>query len=528
MSLAAWLVAASLSAAPAPCPEAAAADLEAARTAREAGDLARAEEALTACTQRAPRCADCQRQLGWIHYNRGKTKEATAAWIRLLKLVPADHATRGALGRLLQGKPTLHVPVGTVGTGEGPIRLRLVARFQSYEPKPSHPADHYDADVDSPKSARFSADGTRVYVNALEAHKTLVFDPKTLTRVGSISHTFTKADAALFQGETTVFGYPYLRTPPTGDPNQMSGKPVESELSHGGRYLWTPYYRRSFDVGSASPSAVAVVDTTTDKVVRVLPTGPIPKYVAASPDQEWLAVTHWGDNTLGVVDTSSGDASSFKYLPNRLVVDQAMSMESLTGKDRDKECGSCLRGTVFTPDSRVLLVARMGTGGVAGFEVGTWRYLGTALGEPRSPRHLLVTRDGKWLYLSANASGKVARIPLSRLVAALREARGGLVTLKEWETVHVGGGARTIAFSPDERFVYAASNARAELVVVDTQTFRVVHRVRTDAFTVGLAVSPDGRQVWTTSQGHEAEGGGRSTCVFAVELQQPAGQPTGT
>jgi DNA-binding beta-propeller fold protein YncE len=121
----------------------------------------------------------------------------------------------------------------------------------------------------------------------------------------------------------------------------------------------------------------------------------------------------------------------------------------------------------------------------------------------------------------------VARIPLAKLVAGLREAKGGLVTLKEWETVHVGGGARTIAFSPDERFVYAASNARAELVVVDTTTFKVVHRVRTDAFTVGLAVSPDGRQVWTTSQGHDAEGGGRSTCVYAVE-QQPAGRPAGT
>ena len=41
----------------------------------------------------------------------------------------------------------------------------------------------------------------------------------------------------MFGGESTVFGYPYLRKSPSGDPNQFSGKPVESALSHGGKYL---------------------------------------------------------------------------------------------------------------------------------------------------------------------------------------------------------------------------------------------------------------------------------------------------
>ena len=70
-------------------------------------------------------------------------------------------------------------------------------------------------------------------------------------------------------------------------------------MSHNGRYLWVPYYRRDYDHGATSPSAVSIIDTTTDKIVRVLPTGPIPKYVAISPDK-WAAIAHWGDNTLGV------------------------------------------------------------------------------------------------------------------------------------------------------------------------------------------------------------------------------------
>jgi DNA-binding beta-propeller fold protein YncE len=356
-------------------------------------------------------------------------------------------------------------------------------------------------------------------VNALEGNETLVYDPATLEKRGAISHVFTAAEAPLFRGETTLFDYVYRRESTAGDPNIMAGKPVESELSHGDRFLWVPYYKRDFDLGAGSPSAVAIIDTSTEKILRVMPTGPIPKYVAASPDGRWVAVTHWGDNTLGIIDTSSGDPARFAYLPQHLVVGERMSMEALTGKDRDAECGHCLRGTVFTPDGKTLLVARMGSGGVAAFEVGTWRYLGTVTGEPKSPRHLLVTKDGQWLYLSANAAGSVSRLKMGTLMAALKRANGKTEKVAGWQTVRVGGGARTIAFSPDERLVYAASNARAEVVVVDVKRMKVVHRIRTDAYAVGLAVSPDGKQLWTTSQGHK-DGGGRAIGVFSVESRR--------
>ena len=54
------------------------------------------------------------------------------------------------------------------------------------------------------------------------------------------------------------------------------------------------------------------------------------------------------------------------------------------------------------------------------------------------------------------------------------------------------------------------------MVVIDSGTMNIVSRVRADSFTVGLAASPDGKQVWTTSQGRSGEGGGNSVCVFTV------------
>ena len=45
---------------------------------------------------------------------------------------------------------------------------------------------------------------------------------------------------------------------------------------------------------------------------------------------------------------------------------------------------------------------------------------------------------------------------------------------------------------------------------------KVAARVRTDAFPVGLDVSPDGLEVWVTAQGRLGQGG-NSVTVFAVE-----------
>lgn len=486
----------------------------------------RVQEALAAygeCLSAEPNCVPCLWESGWSRWTVADWAGVVADWEKVVAIEP-NHA--GAAEWLPKAREraaspvdlaALRVPIGTTSTDDGSIRLRLVARFPNYDPNPTDPADHHDPDIFSPKSARFHPDGSRVYVNSLEAFKTVIYDPRTLERKGLVEHRFDADDAPLFYGQTTVFDYPYQSSPPDGDPNHFAGKPVESCFSHGGRWLWVPYYRRSWDSGATSPSAVAIVDTRTDQIVRVMPTGPIPKYVVASPDDRWLAVTHWGDNTLGVVDISSGDPASFRYV-ERLVVEQILPQEELIGTDRDATCGWCLRGTVFTPDSKVLLVARMGGGGVAGFEVGSWRYLGTIDGEPPTPRHLVISPDGRWLYLSSNRAGKVSRLPVATAVELLRGAGGGRVTTDAWESVEVGGGARTLEVSPDGRWLFVASNRRSEVVVAEAETLRVAARVRTDPYTVGLDVSPDGRQVWTTSQGH-GDGGGNSVCVYEVSVE---------
>lgn len=386
------------------------------------------------------------------------------------------------------------------------ISMSTYARIGNGSFKNKLPVDITDKDIYSPKSVRFSADARRIYINSLEGGRTVVYSWPELQKLKTIRHKFTEKEAALFEGEVTAFDYKYYSLPPTGDVNQFMGKPVESELSADGRYLWVPYYRRDWDPSGQSPSAIAIIDTRTDEIVRVMQTGPVPKYVVASPDGKHVAVMNWGDNTIGLIDTSSGDPRQCRYVA-RLVVEAQLSQEGLAGTDRDVTCGFCLRGSVFSPDGQYLLVSRMGKGGIAGFHIPTRTYLGSIMNIASTPRHMVLSPDGRTLYVSSNFAGYVSKAPLSEVVKSLVSAKGKRIGGPHWQSTSVGKGARTLDISPKGRFLFVAVNNSAELVTLDSQTLQVLSRINVDPYTVGLAVAPDMSAVIVTSQGRNGVGG---------------------
>lgn len=362
-----------------------------------------------------------------------------------------------------------------------------------------------DGNLRSPKSVVFAANGTKIYINALEAGRTLVYEWPSLVRKKVISHSFDSRHAELFNGENTVFGYPYLVRPPR-QANEFVGKPVELAFSHQGRYLWVPYYRRSYDQGATSPSAVAIVDTDSDEIVRVMPTGPLPKFVATSADGRWATIVHWGDNTVGLIDISSNQPRDFKYVAH-LKTDQHFKLEGLGVVDRDKYCGECLRGAVISSDGRYLVVAEMGgPGGLVGFDLEKKTFLGRVLGIASSPRHL-VTDDRDQIYVSSNRAGIVSKKSFSHLIAELESASGRTVRTEGWKSVKVGSGSRTIELSPDQNTLYVANNESETLAAIDTTSMRILTQKKAYPYPVGLAVSPKGDAVILTAQGHSGAGG---------------------
>jgi DNA-binding beta-propeller fold protein YncE len=419
-------------------------------------------------------------------------------------------------------KPSVGSPSPKETGPVGPLK----AYGQLYDPRGGQlvqPGATKDSHIISPKSINFTKDNKKVYINALEGLETLVYSFPDLKLIRAIDHRFTPDESSLFKnGETTVFDYPYHHEKNSNQKNVFSGKPVEGVFSHNDRYFWVPYYRRSYDTNASGPSAMAIIDTQQDRIVRVMPTGPLPKMVAVSPDNSLLAVTHWGDNTVGLIDISSQNPQDFTYTKH-LVVETKLNTAGLSG-NRDSNCGYCLRGTVFSPDGRYLLVGRMAGGGIAVFTVPAGEYLGSFQSFSPTPRHLIIDPSGQYLYASDSKNGLVARVSLNEAIKSLTKNPGKSVPGPKGERLNVGSLPRTIALSPDGKNLYASVHGDSRLVRVDTEKWQVVDGIEVSPFPVGLGVSPDGQYVAITSQGRLLKNsdtpgysGGNSVEFFSVK-----------
>jgi DNA-binding beta-propeller fold protein YncE len=394
--------------------------------------------------------------------------------------------------------------------------LKLVKVIQSKTMAPKDPLAVYEPAVNSPKSVTYSIDGSKFYVNSLEGYTTIVFDSKTLRKLKEIRHEFNESNNSLFKDNVnTAFDYKFKQE--KKEYNHFLGKPVESCLSHNGKYLWVTYYRRNWDPKAESPSAIAIIDTETDQIVRVIPSGPLPKMITCSSDNKYIAVTHWGDNTVGLIDVSGKKPMDFSYVAH-IVVDKRLEMDFSADSDRDSDCGNCLRGTVFTPDNSKLLIAKMGGEGIAVIDMETKTYIGTITGAYANLRHLVINNG--YLMMSSNRFGVVQKAKLEDIFAQGFDDNAKLV-FKKWETVTVGPGARTIDVTDDGKYIFACVNDAYKVVVIDAMTMTKIAEVDAAKFPVGMALSPDGKQLVTTSQGKDSvPNTGNTVMVFEVVYKE--------
>lgn len=401
--------------------------------------------------------------------------------------------------------PVVHPSIDTIIRFGDNKQIRLADKIQNYKGGPTR-----DPDVISPKSVNIHPSGKKFYVNSLEGGKTVVYSLPGIEKLAVINHRFNSSHSHLWAPPSGLFKFRHY----TQGVNDFVGKPVESAFSHEGHYLWVPYYRRSFDINAQDPSALAVIDTSTDTIVRIMEAGVLPKMITVSPDGSTIAVAHWGDNTVGLIDASSEDPTQWKYKANIAVGKQLFHEFSLTETvDRDKKSGEALRGSVFTPDSRYLLVGCMSGGGIAVIDVKNQKYLGKLFGMMANVRHIVIKDD--WLYTSVNVAGYVQRIRLSEIIKAIRrmvDQRN--VTIEGWQTVKVQPGARTLEISPAGDYIFVACNFGSMICIVDS-TMQKVADIPVDSYPVGLDVSPDGKWMISTSQGRKKFGG---NCVDIFEL----------
>ena len=415
-----------------------------------------------------------------------------------------------------QAQNVIHPKVGTVTwSSDSSITLRLAHKIQRFDWQHQNTLDK---DINSPKSVNFHPNGKKFYVNSLEGCATIAYETGTWRKIKVIRHQILPEHRNLWTKPCGMFPFRHY-SPDSMDVNKFSGKPVESVFSHNGRYIWVPYYRRTFDLNAQDPSALAVIDTELDTIIRLMETGPLPKMIACSHDGKHIAVTHWGDNTVAVINAENDNPMDWHY-EKLYVVDYQLQLNFglKVSVNRDVNSGYCLRGTVFTPDDQYLLVGCMGgSGGVAVIDMQRQEYLGRVLGMRSNTRHLII-QDG-WLYLSCNSDGIVQRIKLERFLGVLPEMKDKKVSVNGWEECAVFKGARTIVASPNGRYVFAACNTGSRLCIVDAKTMKMIGSAEVDSYPVGLDISPDGFFLITTSQGRSNQGG-NAVDIFHVDYAQ--------
>lgn len=404
----------------------------------------------------------------------------------------------------------IHPKIGThASSQDGAITLTLIDKRQNYGGE----KQTREGAIYSPKSINIHPDGSKYYVNSLEGGTTVVFDAKTNNKIATISHKITQAHDKLWSEDSGL--YKFTHYPKN---NHFAGKPVEATFSHNGKYLWVPYYRRSYDINAQDPSAVAIIDTQSNKIIRLMETGALPKMIATSPDGKYIAISHWGDNTIALIDIASEKPSEWKHI-TRLVVDYVLPLNYPLHKsvNRDSGSGYALRGMAFSDDGKYLLVGCMGGGGgIAVIDLQKHTYLGRVMGMMPNVRHLVI-KDG-FLYLSINKAGYVQKAKMSDFLESIRQftPQKKQVIFTQWQNAKVGEGARTIELSPDGRYIFVACNVASKVAVVDSQSMKQVLQIDADSFPVGLDVSKDGRFVYTTAQGKPKSGGGNAVDIYEV------------
>ena len=418
-------------------------------------------------------------------------------------------------------KPAIY---NTLGVKSAPaasaVSMELYARFQHKVAATKNANDKFDVNINSPKSVNYLPEKGKFYVQSLEGNETVVYDLKSLQKLKVIKHDFNASNQNLFKdGESTVFDYKFQFR--SGNFNTFKGKPVESCFSHNGRFLWVTYYRRSYDPNAINPSAVAIISTDTDEIVRVMPAGVLPKMIAASPDNRFVAVTHWGDNTIGIIDIQGEDPFQFKYVKH-LIVDRRLDLSFGVNEkiDRDANCGYCLRGTVFTPDSKYLFVGRMGGGGIALFDVDQdFGYMGVTFTQYHNIRHLVISGDD--LLVSTNSNGYIQKIPWRKFVEHRLEQGGKVSTLSEgWQNCYVGPGVRTISVSTGGKYIFACVNEASKIVAVETSTMKVISEIPADSYPVGMEITDTNDYLLVTAQGKSSTGGGHSVTIYKVTFAE--------
>jgi DNA-binding beta-propeller fold protein YncE len=300
-----------------------------------------------------------------------------------------------------------------------------------------------------PKSIVASPDGRFVAQNMMYRHNVSVFDGDGAL-LAEIDDTVDLA----------AFG--------VADGPVAKGSPVEAAFSPDGRHLYVSNYKMygpgfnpiaddECNRGNWDDSYVYRIDMESYTIDGVVAVGAVPKFLAVSPDGEWLVVSNWCGFDASVIRTSD-----------------------LTEVAR-VNLGRHPRGIAIDADSRLAYVSVMGAGRIAVIDLNTATEI-ESIEAGISPRHLLLSPDGRYMYVSNNLQGGVRKIDLTGASPQV--------------FIRTGERPRSMALSEDGLSLYVVHYESGGMIKISTADMRIVQRIDAGSGPVGVTYEPTTARIW--------------------------------
>lgn len=311
----------------------------------------------------------------------------------------------------------------------------------------------------TPKSVVFSGVDLFFAQNMMYRHTITVYD-RSLSLVGTISDRVVLSDFGV-AGASPGTAY--------------RGSPVEAAFTSDGRYAYVsnyqmfgPGYSRpggdSCSPGTWDNSFLYRVDVESLTIDQVIGVGPVPKFVAVTPDDTRVLVTNWCGYDLSVVDVSTGTEVA------RVPV------------------GRFPRGIAVTGDSSTAYIAVMGSRDIAVVDLDNLSApLSWIRGVGTSPRSLVLSGDDRYLFATLNQGSGVVKIDLASRAVVGRAA--------------TGAAPRSMSISDDGTAIFVVNYHSDTLSKVRTADMVELQRIATPDRPIGITYDPRTRRVWVATYG---------------------------
>jgi YVTN family beta-propeller protein len=308
----------------------------------------------------------------------------------------------------------------------------------------------------APKSVLSSGTGLVSAHNMMYRHSVTIYDTNKNALVATVSDKVRLSD----------FGFKkYSGT--------YKGAPVEGAFSPDGKYLYfTNYamYGKGFTkegTDKCSPadgydtSFLSRVNLKNYTIDAVYPVGSVPKVVKVTPDNKYILVSNWCSYTVSVISVETG-----KTVQNIKI-------------------GRYPRGIAISQDSTYAYVAEMGGAGVHRIDLRDFSKTFIRVGS--NPRALVLAPDDKTLYVTLNASGKVAA--------------WDLVAGKLIKTVSTGKAARSLDMSDDGSALFVVNFGSGTMSKVRASDLKLIQTVKVCNEPIGITFDAPSQTTWVACYG---------------------------